>query len=85
MANGQGSAPASGPCTTAYQNSVVNLGGNTTIHGAIIVDKADGVNAGASGVNIIFDSNVFAAVESQRTLAARRQEQLPDHPQRRSR
>ena len=69
MANGQGSAPASGPCTPSYQNSVVNLGGNTTIHGAIMVDKCGGVNAGASGVNIIFDSNVFAAVKSNGTAA----------------
>lgn len=64
MANRQGTAPASGPCTSAYQNSVVNLGGNTEVHGAILVDMCGGVNAGASGTNITFDANVFGNVVS---------------------
>ena len=69
-ANRQGSAPASGACTSAYQNPVVNLGGDITIHGAIMVDHCGGVSAGASGVNIVFDANVFANVKSNGTAAS---------------
>ena len=68
-ANGQGTAPSSGPCTSSFQNEVVSLGGNTAVHGAIMVDKCGGVSAGASGVNIIFDANVFANVISNGTAA----------------
>jgi len=64
MANRQGTAPASGPCTAAHQNSVVNLGGNTEVHGAILVDMCGGVIAGSSGTNITFDANVFGNVVS---------------------
>jgi hypothetical protein len=63
-ANRQGSAPGSGPCTSAYENDVINLGGNTQIFGAILVDKCGRVNAGSSKVNVVFDANVFAGVTS---------------------
>lgn len=69
MANGQGTAPASGPCVPPYMNTVVSLNGNTSIHGAIMVDKCGGVSAGASGVNIQFDANVFGNVVSNGTAA----------------
>lgn len=64
MAMGQGTAPASGPCTSSYRYPGVTLGGNTQIYGAILVDKCGGVVAGSSGVNIAFDANVFNGVLS---------------------
>lgn len=70
MANRQGQAPASGPCTAAYRNLVVDLLGGTVVRGAILVDKCGGVNAGSSGesganpANIVFDSRVFGNVVS---------------------
>ena len=70
MANRQGTAPASGPCTSAFQNPVVNLGGDTGVHGAILVDMCGGVNAGASGTNITFDANVFNNVISNGAAGA---------------
>lgn len=69
-ANGQGSAPSSGPCTSAFQNLVVSLGGNAVIHGAVMIDKCGGVSAGASKENILYDSNVFASLVSSGTAAA---------------
>ena len=75
MANGQGLAPATGACpsgpipTAAYHNTVVSLGGTTTIHGSIMIDKCGGVSAGASGVNIIFDPNATANVVSNGVAA----------------
>ena len=63
-ANRQGTAPGSGPCTPAYENDVINLGGDTQIFGAILVDKCGRVNAGSSKVNVVFDANVFAGVTS---------------------
>jgi hypothetical protein len=75
MANGQGLAPNSGPCpsgpipTAAYHNVVVDLGGTTTIVGSIQIDKCGGVFAGASGVNINFDANVFGNLKSNGAVA----------------
>lgn len=63
-ANRQGTAPASGPCTAAHMNPVVNLSGATEIHGAVLVDHCGGVIAGSNKVNISFDANVFANVVS---------------------
>ena len=63
-ANRQGTAPASGPCTSAFMNPVVNLSGATEIHGAVLVDHCGGVIAGSNKVNISFDANVFANVVS---------------------
>lgn len=69
-ANRQGTAPSSGPCTAAYQNPVIYLTGDTVIHGAISVDGCGGVNAGASGANIVFNANVFNNVVSTGTAGA---------------
>ncbi len=69
-ANGQGSAPGSGPCTAGYKNEVVSLNGDASVVGAILVDKCGSITAGASGVNIVFDSNVFANVVSNGTAAS---------------
>lgn len=66
---GQGSAPASGPCTAANRIPVVTLGGNAQIRGAVMIDKCGGLVAGSSGVNIEFDANVFAKVVSAGTAA----------------
>ena len=63
-ANRQGTAPASGPCTPGYKNDVINLGGNVSIFGAVLVDKCGRVIAGSSKVNVVFDANVFAGVTS---------------------
>ncbi len=64
MANGQGSAPSSGPCTTGYQNTVVTLTGTALIQGAVFIDKCGGMLAGASGLNFVFNSNALNNVVS---------------------
>jgi hypothetical protein len=64
MANGQGSAPASGPCTSSYQNTVVSLTGTSLISGALFVDKCGGFLAGSSKANFIFDANALNNVMS---------------------
>ncbi len=64
MANGQGSAPSSGPCTTGYQNTVVSLTGTSLINGAAFVDKCGGFITGSSKANVIFDANALNAVVS---------------------
>jgi hypothetical protein len=38
---------------------VVNLGGNVSINGSIVVDGAGGIYAGSSKVNIVWNPNVF--------------------------
>jgi hypothetical protein len=38
---------------------VVNLGGNVSINGSIVVDGAGGIFAGSSKVNIVWNPNVF--------------------------
>lgn len=65
-ANRQGAAPASGPCTEAFKNDAVLLGGNTTVYGAIFVDQCGGVTAGSSGnnQNFVFDIDVFEGLKS---------------------
>jgi Tfp pilus assembly protein PilX len=64
MANGQGSAPASGPCTSSYQNTVISLTGTSLINGAVFIDKCGGMLAGSSGLNFTFDSNALDKVVS---------------------
>jgi Tfp pilus assembly protein PilX len=64
MANGQGSAPSSGPCTSGYQNTVVSLTGTSLINGAAFVDKCGGFIAGSSQANVIFDPNALNQVVS---------------------
>jgi len=63
-ANSQGTAPASGPCTSGFKNTTVSLGGNTQVLGAIMVDKCGGIIAGSSKLNVAFDANVFNNVVS---------------------
>jgi Tfp pilus assembly protein PilE len=60
MANGQGTAPASGVCTSAYQNTVVTTSGTSFIKGSLFIDKCGGYAAGSSGLNFQYDSGVFA-------------------------
>lgn len=65
-ANRQGTVPAEGPCTSAYEGSepVVDLTGNPTVVGAILVDGCGTVRAGSNKWNIIYDARVFAGVQS---------------------
>lgn len=39
--------------------ALVNLGGNCSINGSIVVDGSGGINAGSSKVNLVWDPNVF--------------------------
>jgi hypothetical protein len=39
--------------------AVVNLGGNVSINGSIVVDGAGGIFAGSSKVNVVWNPNVF--------------------------
>jgi len=49
------------------QNSssyILNLGGTVAILGAIAIDGNGGLSAGASGVNVVYDANVFSRIVS---------------------
>jgi type II secretory pathway pseudopilin PulG len=63
MANGQGNAPSSGPCTQTYQNEVVSMNGQSTIQGAVYIDKCGGLVAGSDKANVIFDSSAASNVK----------------------
>ena len=64
MANGQGTAPSSGPCTPSHQNTVLSTTGTSRIQGAIFVDKCGGYVSGTSALNMTFDSNSFSVAIS---------------------
>lgn len=59
LANGQGSAPTSGLCTSALQNTVANIGGSGSIHGALFIDKCGTANVGDKAFDIAYDTAVF--------------------------
>lgn len=50
--------------TTSSTRDLVDLEGNTQIHGGIQVDGAGGVIAGSSKLNLSFDDNAYDAVQS---------------------
>jgi type II secretory pathway pseudopilin PulG len=70
MANGQGTAPSSGPCTSSYQNTVVTTTGTALIKGSIYIDKCGGYLAGASGLNFVYDANAANFVVSNGVVQA---------------
>ncbi len=66
-ANASGAAP---PCTSTNQTSLVNMTGNSSIQGAIVIDKCGGVTAGSSGKpNFTYDANVFGNAVSNGEVA----------------
>jgi hypothetical protein len=48
--------------------SLVSLGGNAQVSGAVVVDGPGGVTAGSSKMNIVYDPNVFNIVSSNATV-----------------
>lgn len=64
MANGQGTAPASGPCAAPHLNSVLSTNGTNVIQGAVFIDKCGGYTLGTSALNLVFDANVFSVAVS---------------------
>jgi Tfp pilus assembly protein PilX len=67
MANGQGTAPASGACTTAMQNTVLTVHGGGTVYGSIFVDKCGTVDAGERQFDINYDSNASSGLKAYAT------------------
>jgi Tfp pilus assembly protein PilX len=67
LANGQGTVPASGACTSAQQNTVFTVQGGGSIHGGIFVDKCGVVNAGDAQYDIIYDTAAFGGFKSYAT------------------
>jgi type II secretory pathway pseudopilin PulG len=70
MGNSQGTAPSSGPCTSAYQNTVVTTIGTALVSGAMFIDHCGGYTAGASGLNFVYDSNAANRVVSNGLVQA---------------
>jgi hypothetical protein len=66
MANGQGTTPASGPCTDAQLGSTpiftVHGGGNT--YGGVFIDKCGMVDAGDEKFDLNFDSAAFSGIRA---------------------
>jgi hypothetical protein len=48
---------------------LVNLGGNVSIQGSIVIDGAGGLYAGSSKVNLVWDPNVFVNLKAFGTAA----------------
>jgi hypothetical protein len=48
--------------------NLVDLGGNSQIQGAVVVDGNGGVTAGSSKMNIVYDPNVFNIVSANATV-----------------
>ncbi len=81
MANGQGTVPASGPCTATQQNLVFTVHGNATVYGGIFADRCGTVNAGDSADNILYDHAAFGGVQVFSTPAlARNTFRIVDNP-----
>ena len=78
-ANRQGTAPASGPCTSGYKNDVINLGGNVSDlrrgSGRQVRPGYRGLQQGERGLRRQRLRRGDVALPG-----LRRQEQLPDHP-----
>jgi Tfp pilus assembly protein PilX len=64
MADGQGTTPSSGPCTTTQMNSVITVHGGAAVNGAIFVDKCGTVDAGEAKFDVDFNSNAFGAFKA---------------------
>jgi hypothetical protein len=65
MLNGQGTTPASPPCTSAYQNPVFTVSGSADIHGGLFIDKCGTATVGDSGnsnLNIQYDTAAFSGL-----------------------
>jgi Tfp pilus assembly protein PilX len=69
MANGQGTVPSSGPCTTAQQNAVITVHGGGTVNGSIFVDKCGTVDAGERQFDVNYDSNASGGLKAFATPA----------------
>jgi Tfp pilus assembly protein PilX len=70
MANGQGLAPNSGPCTAAQANGpILTVHGGGAINGAVFIDKCGTVDAGSDKFDIVYDSNAFGSFQSFATPA----------------
>lgn len=64
MANGQGTVPSSGPCTSAQQNLVFTVQGGGSLHGGLFVDKCGTVNAGDKSYDVQYDTNAFGGLQT---------------------
>lgn len=69
MANGQGTAPTSGVCSTSQQDTVLTVHGGGTVHGSIFVDKCGMVDAGERGFDINYDSNASSGLKAYATAS----------------
>ncbi len=67
MANGQGTVPSSGACTSAQQDAVFTLHGNATLHGGLFIDKCGTAAVGESGTDLIYDTKAFAGLHTYAT------------------
>jgi Tfp pilus assembly protein PilX len=64
MADGQGTTPTSGPCTSTYMNPVITVHGGAAVNGAIFVDKCGTIDAGEDKFDVDFNSNAFGAFKA---------------------
>jgi type II secretory pathway pseudopilin PulG len=66
MANGQGSVPTSGPCTSAQLGStpVFTVHGGGNMYGGVFVDKCGMVDAGDEKFDLNFDSAAFSGIRA---------------------
>jgi Tfp pilus assembly protein PilX len=65
MLDGQGTAPASGECTSTQQNSVFTVKGSADIHGGLFIDKCGTATVGDSGnsnLNLQYDTAAFGGL-----------------------
>ena len=69
MANGQGTVPANGSCTSDESNPVFTVQGGGALHGALFVDKCGTVDAGDKAFDIDYDSAAFGGVQTFSTPA----------------
>jgi hypothetical protein len=64
MADGQGSVPTSGMCTSTQQNNVFTVHGGGSLHGGLFVDKCGTVDAGDKAFDIVYDVKAFGGVQT---------------------
>jgi Tfp pilus assembly protein PilX len=65
MANGQGTAPASGqPCSTSQQNTVLTVQGGGGLHGGAFIDKCGTTTVGDMGYDITYDTKAFGGLHT---------------------
>lgn len=70
MADGQGTTPLSGPCTSAQQNTVLTVQGGAAIYGGLFVDKCGTVDAGEAQFDVNYDHTAFSGLQAYATPAA---------------